>query len=463
MPLILVVDDDRDTRTVIKNLILSKGYDVVEAKDADEAFNLIDTNDIDIALIDLVLGDLSGIDVLRKIKKENPEISVIIFTGHADVPTAVEAIKLGALDYIVKPFSNDEFLLIIEKALKERRISREFEAIKKHIYSHNLKDFILSVSPIMKRIEEMAKQVSTTDLSVLITGPSGSGKEVLARFIHSLSNRRKNQFVALDCGAIPENLVESELFGYEKGAFTGADRRKDGLFEIAYGGTLFLDEISNLSFSTQAKLLRVIQERKIRHLGGKKDITLDVRIISASNRSLKKLIEEGKFREDLFHRINQFNIELPTLSERKEDIKYLSLFFLEEANKILNKKVKTISDEALKLLENYDWPGNIRELKNTIIKGVLLSDKVIIPENLGISNLKEVVNKIDDSDNSKNFDIGDTFNLKKAVKLKIIEVERELIKKALKATGGNKIKAAKLLGIDRKSLYNKIKECQLIN
>jgi len=348
MPLILVVDDDRDTRTVIKNLILNKGYDVVEAKDADEAFNLIDTNDIDIALIDLVLGDLSGIDVLRKIKKENPEISVIIFTGHADVPTAVEAIKLGALDYIVKPFSNDEFLLIIEKALKERRISREFEAIKKHIYSHNLKDFILSVSPIMKRIEEMAKQVSTTDLSVLITGPSGSGKEVLARFIHSLSNRRKNQFVALDCGAIPENLVESELFGYEKGAFTGADRRKDGLFEIAYGGTLFLDEISNLSFSTQAKLLRVIQERKIRHLGGKKDITLDVRIISASNRSLKKLIEEGKFREDLFHRINQFNIELPTLSERKEDIKYLSLFFLEEANKILNKKVKTISDEALK-------------------------------------------------------------------------------------------------------------------
>lgn len=459
MALVLIVDDDRDTRFVIRNLLLSRNYDVIEARSGTQAFETLESNDIDIAVIDLVLGDMSGIDVLKKIKSEAPEISVIMFTGHADVSTAVESIKLGAFDYLVKPFSNDDFLLAIEKALKERRISREFEAIKKHVYSHNLREFMPSRSLRMKKVEEMAGQVAGSDLSVLISGPSGSGKEVMAKFIHSLSGRRKNQFVALDCGALPENLVESELFGYEKGAFTGADKRKDGLFEIAFGGTLFLDEISNLSFSTQAKLLRVIQERKIRHLGGKKDIMIDVRIITASNRPLEQMIKEGGFREDLYHRINQFSLQMPSLAERKEDIKYLSMFFLDQANKMLNKKVKSVSDEALKALEARSWPGNIRELKNAIIRGVLLSDKTVLSENLGLGpSLAAPVSSVQQfHPDGADFD----FNLKKAVSAGAVQIERDLIEKALKHTGGNKIKAARILGIDRKSLYSKIKKCQV--
>ena len=459
MALVLIVDDDRDTRFVIRNLLLSRDYDVIEAKSGAQAFEILESNDIDIAVVDLVLGDLSGIEVLKKIKSEAPDISVVMFTGHADISTAVESIKLGALDYLVKPFSNDDFLLVAEKALKERRISREFEAIKKHVYSHNLKEFMPSMSPRMKKVEEMAGQVAGSDLSVLVNGPSGSGKEVMAKFIHSLSNRRKNQFVALDCGALPENLVESELFGYEKGAFTGADKRKDGLFEIAFGGTLFLDEISNLSFSTQAKLLRVIQERKIRRLGGKKDIMIDVRIITASNRPLEQMIKEGVFREDLYHRINQFSLQLPSLAERKEDIKYLSMFFFEQANKMLHKKVKGISDGALKALENCPWTGNIRELKNAIIRGVLLSDKLVLPENLGLvpGGAGPAVMAIPSAGAGE----GGEFNLKKAVGAKTLEVEKELIEKVLLLTGGNKIKAARVLGIDRKSLYSKIKKCRI--
>jgi transcriptional regulator with PAS, ATPase and Fis domain len=270
--------------------------------------------------------------------------------------------------------------------------------------------------------------------------------------------RNKNPFVALDCGALPENLVESELFGYEKGAFTGADRRKLGLFEISFGGTLFLDEISNLSLSTQSKLLRVLQEKKIRHLGGKKDIPVDVRIIVATNRDLLACTKEGAFREDLYHRLNQFAIVLPNLADRKEDIPVLVTYFLKEANKTLKKNVAAISNQAMEVLKDYSWPGNIRELKNTITRAVLIADKEILPEHLGIAETGSYVKT------EQHVPAGDSFKdlkLKKSVKSTVKDLEKQIIVKALNQTNGNKLKAAKLLGIDRKALYYKLKEYKI--
>ncbi|MBU2573730.1 MAG: sigma-54 dependent transcriptional regulator, partial [Elusimicrobia bacterium] len=351
------------------------------------------------------------------------------------------------------PVSNEELLLIIEKAVKERRFLMEFEALKSHLFNTTGPgETVLGESREIKNITNMAAQVAASDLTVILSGPSGSGKEVWARQIHRLSSRNKNPFVALDCGALPENLVESELFGYEKGAFTGADRKKPGLFEAAFGGTLFLDEISNLNFSTQAKLLRVLEERKIRHLGGKKDIPVDVRIIVATNKDLQAAIHAGAFREDLFHRLNQFTIALPGLAARKEDIPALALSFLTEANKTLKKNISGISESAMEILKAYSWPGNIRELKNVITRGALLAEKEILPRHLGLeSAAAAILSGVEIAE----YELKD-LDLKKSVKSFVAEVEKKLIKQALQKTSGNKLRAAKLLGIDRKALYNKI-------
>lgn len=452
---ILIAEDDADTRYVLKAALESGRHACAAAASGAEALSLAETLTFDAVVLDMVLGDSDGLTVLEKLKTEDPGLPVVILTGHADVKSAVKAMKLGALDYLVKPFGNEELLLIMEKAVKERRLKREFDALRAHVKRAHGAEPVTGASRAIKSTAVLARQVSSTDLTVILSGPSGCGKEVWAREIHRISSRGGSPFVALDCGALPENLVESELFGYERGAFTGADRRKSGLFEAAFGGTLFLDEIANLTPGTQAKLLRVLEERKIRHLGGKKDIPVDTRVIVAANRDLPACIKEGSFREDLYHRLNQFTLPVPSLAERKEDIPTLAAFFLREAEKLVNKKIETISDSALAELAAYAWPGNVRELKNVIIRAALLSGGEILPEHLGLGRKAAVSAPAVTGAAVENFD------LKENLKLSRASTERRLITAALAETGGNKLKAAKLLSIDRKALYTKIKEYSL--
>lgn len=451
---ILIVEDDADTRWVLKAALESGRHACATAASGAEAMALAEALTFDAVVLDMVLGDSDGLTILAKLKNEDPGLPVVILTGHANVHSAVKAMKLGALDYLIKPFGNEELLLIMEKAVKERRLKREFDALRSHVKRAQGAEPIFGSSKEIKNTAALARQVAATDLTVILSGPSGAGKEVWAREIHRLSNRGDSPFVALDCGALPENLVESELFGYERGAFTGADRRKPGLFEVAFGGTLFLDEIANLTTATQAKLLRVLEERKIRHLGGKKDIPVDARVIVASNSDLPARIKEGAFREDLYHRLNQFTLRVPSLAERKEDIPALAAFFLREAEKLVNKKIETISDSALAALAAYPWPGNVRELKNVIIRAALLCEGEILTSHLGLGGA-EAVKGCPLAPASENFDLKENLRQARA------ETERRLICAALTATNGNKVKAAKLLSIDRKALYDKIKTYSL--
>ena len=453
---ILIVEDDADTRWVLKAALESGRHACSTAASGAEAIALAEALTFDAVVLDMVLGDSDGLTVLAKLKNEDPGLPVVILTGHANVQSAVKAMKLGALDYLIKPFGNEELLLIIEKAVKERRLKREFDALRSHVKRAHGAEPVFGSSKEIKNTAALARQVAATDLTVILSGPSGSGKEVWAREIHRLSNRGDSPFVALDCGALPENLVESELFGYERGAFTGADRRKPGLFEVAFGGTLFLDEIANLTTATQAKLLRVLEERKIRHLGGKKDIPIDARVIVASNSDLPSRIKEGAFREDLYHRLNQFTLRVPSLTERKEDIPALAAFFLREAEKLVNKKIETISDSALAALSAYAWPGNVRELKNVITRAALLCEGEILPSHLGLGGV-EAVKGCALAPAPENFDLKENLRQARA------ETERRLICAALTATNGNKVKAAKLLSIDRKALYDKIKTYSLLD
>ena len=459
---ILIIEDDQDTRYVLKVVLESKKHTVKEASSGKEALAEIENTVFDAVILDRILGDMDGLVVLDKIKKDDQCLPVIMLTGHADVQSAVKAMKLGALEYLVKPFGNEELLLIIERAIKERRFFREFEALRDHILNSNLKEIVFGESTQIKAVADNVGQVAKTELTVILFGPSGSGKEIWAKQVHNLSLRNKNPFLALDCGALPENLVESEIFGYEKGAFTGADRQKKGLLEVAFGGTLFLDEISNLTLSTQAKLLRVLQERKIRRVGGKKDIPIDVRIIVATNSSLSEGIKDGNFREDLFHRLNQFSINLPSLLDRKADIPALAIFFLKEANKTLKKNVENISSQALEILSEYSWPGNIRELKNIMTRDTLLADKTIFPDHLGFSqSVDDIAKKMEFKDKEEIDDnsLGEeNYDIKGAVKSASAEIEKRIISKVLIKAKGNKVLSAKLLGIDRKALYYKIKE-----
>ncbi|MBI5743099.1 MAG: sigma-54-dependent Fis family transcriptional regulator [Elusimicrobia bacterium] len=446
---ILIAEDDADTRFVLKAALENGRHSCAAAASGSEALGLAEALTFDAVVLDMVLGDTDGLSILEKLKSDDPGLPVVILTGHADVASAVKAMKLGALDYLVKPFGNEELLLIIEKAVKERRLRREFDALRGHVARAHGAEPVFGASKEIKNTAALAAQVAATDLTVILSGPSGCGKEVWAREIHRLSSRGESPFVALDCGALPENLVESELFGYERGAFTGADRRKPGLFETAFGGTLFLDEIANLTTATQAKLLRVLEERRIRHLGGKKDIPVDTRVIVAANKDLPACIKAGAFREDLYHRLNQFTLRVPSLAERKEDIPALAAFFLKEAEKLVNKKVETISDSALAALLAYEWPGNVRELKNVITRAALLSSGEILPANLGLGGQGQAAQPA--AATVENFDMKENLRVARA------ETERRLIKAALSQTGGNKVKAARLLSIDRKALYDKIK------
>ncbi len=448
---ILIVDDEKDMRWLLSNFLKEDGYTVDEAEDCGDALDIFKKNSPpDLVLLDLRMpGEMDGIDLLKKIKTTRPEIQVIILTAYGNIGSAVEATKLGAYDYLTKPFENERLRITIKRALESQKLTQEVLQLKIELKKEFDLESIMGSSPEIKNIFGRIDKVAATNFTVLIEGESGTGKEIVAHAIHRASLRGNALFVAVDCGAIPDTLIESELFGYEKGAFTGADRGKKGQFELADNGTIFLDEIGNLPYHVQNKLLRMIQERQIQKLGAKHAFPTDVRIIVATNIPLLKLVEERKFRSDLYYRLDEFKIELPPLRKRKEDIPFLAKEFIEEGNLELKKNVKGLQKDSLTMLIHHHWPGNARELKNVIKRAVLLAEDVIEPSHLIFDNgapapLPVLLEE----------EITEDMSLKEVAKM----AEKRAIERAIVKSTGNKSKASKILRIDYKTLLSKIKE-----
>lgn len=446
MSKILIIDDDTFICEILKKQLTSNGYKVETAFSGKSGMEAIKNSQFELVLCDFRLPDTDGLELLQKIKAIDPSTLVIIITAYADVRQAVKLMKMGAEDYITKPLQQEEILALIRQ-----KLTREEPAAKKeqdHIYTDG--DFIMGKSDNMRSVINLSRRVAPTNMSVLIQGETGTGKEYIARFIHQHSKRNNKPFVALDCGAIPKDLANSELFGHIKGSFTGAVRDKEGVFQQANGGTLFLDEIGNLSYDIQVRLLRVLQERTVSRVGENKTQKVDVRIITASNDDLLDEVNQNNFREDLYHRVNEFKINLPALRERKEDILFFASHFLDASNKELGLRIKRISSDSELIFQKYQWHGNLRELKNVIKRAALLApgDEIIrdcLP--------REIVYPSDSEMNSDKVEIGES-KLKDASS----EFEKQLILRTIEEAGFNKSKAARLLKIDRKTLYNKIKQ-----
>jgi len=453
MEKILIIDDDQDFQFTVSQILKEENYEVSAKGYGKAALKAVKKDSPHLILLDIRLPDMDGMKVLEEIKKINKNMGVVMITGFGEVNGAVRAMKLGALDYITKPFDTRELILRVKKALETQYLIREVEGLRRKLGENIPVKETMGESPAIRRILKQVEIVAPTDLTVILQGESGTGKELIAQMIHQESKRKNKPFVAIDCGAIPVELAESELFGYEKGAFTGSDAQKEGRFEQANGGVLFLDEISNLSDAIQMKLLRVIQERKLQHLGGKKDIQIDVRIIVATNCDLFQEVKRGNFRNDLFQRLNEFHILLPALRERKEDIPILVKYFLKEANHEFHKNIRGFSPAAMKFLLDYYWPGNVRELKNLIKKAALLADS----EEISISHLSSMTMRpLNEIGLPRIFDNED---------LPFEEItrnfEKNLIQRALEETGYNKTRAAKILKLHRKALYRKMKSLGL--
>ncbi len=488
MPKVLIIDDDRDICFLLNKFLVKHGYETQEAYTPKKALEILDeVSDFDLVLCDYRLEGMDGKTMLLKIKEKYPSLPVIIITGYNDLKTAVDVMKLGAYDYVTKPLFPEEILNTIQSALSQQPGHATMQArngtvealekpIEKKRPSSDNGEYIFGSSTVFQQLMDQIVLVAPTDYSVIIYGESGSGKEAIAQEIHKRSKRSSFPFIAIDCGALSKELAGSELFGHEKGAFTGAVSQKAGSFELANGGTIFLDEIANLSYEIQVSLLRVIQERKMRRVGGTRDIALDVRIIIASNEKLWDSAQKGKFREDLFHRFNEFTIDLPPLRQRKEDIMTFARHFLLKANDSLNKKIKGFTPEVEDIFRNYVWHGNLRELKNVVKRAALLTDGDWIEVRslpFEISNYRKLLfeqsgeQPVETTSPVVQREV--TGNpLRKplsenSLKEASIDLEYEMILKALKETNFNKSKAAKLLNIDRKTLYNKIKLYQELN
>lgn len=483
MPKILIVDDDKDMCLLLERFLRKKNYEVVVANSGKEALNVLFRNNVHLVLCDYKLEDVTGAELLTSIRKEYADLPVIIITAYSDIKTAVDAMKKGAFDYVTKPLFPDEILLTIEKALKSGGVPGNVNGLtldgnKVQVQGAPAKEkpatlssdrFVAGKSPLFKNILEQVRRVAPTDYSVIIYGESGSGKEVLANEIHQQSRRAKAPFVAVDCGALSKELAGSELFGHEKGAFTGALNQKTGIFEVANGGTVFLDEIANLSYDIQVSLLRAVQERKIRRVGGTKDIDFDVRIIVASNEELWEAAKKGKFREDLFHRFNEFSIKIPPLRDRREDVMQFATHFLAQANEELNKGIKGFAPEVEDIFRKYVWHGNLRELKNVIKRTSLLTDGEFIEvtalpfEIINYSKLNFEEEEVPAAKDAK-AEMGEILPRREdslgehSLKDAAADAEYLTILKALKEVNFNKSKAARLLNVDRKTLYNKIKQ-----
>lgn len=463
MKKVLVIDDDVYVRDALSNILTQKGFLVDKAENGLEGLKLIKERDYDVLLIDLVMPEMGGIELLRELNKENIDTLAIVITAFAAVDTAVEAMKLGAIDYITKPFNIDELIVIIEKAIKIYDLKKENTAYRRQLQKIHGFENIIGNSPKMQEIFSLISKVADSDATILITGESGTGKELIAKTIHYMSYRSKYPFVPINCGAIPKELLESEFFGYEKGAFTGAVATKKGRVELADRGTLFLDEIGELLLPLQVKLLRFIQEREFERVGGGKTLKVDVRIISATNRDLEKDVLDGKFREDLFYRLNVIPIHIPPLRERREDIPLLFNHFISKFCKKRKRPVLSISKDAMRCLESYHWPGNIRELENLCDRlSVLVSGNRIeiydLPEKF-ITKDKDLYNSaIKLNVMSSNFVFPENgFDLNKVID----DFERKAIVEALKQAGGVKSKAATLLGLNRTTLLEKMKKMRI--
>ena len=443
MAKILLIEDDVPFCKLLEKFLLKKSIDVVTAFSGSDAKDKLKTTDFNLIITDLRLPDYDGIALMKEIKANYQDIPVVLMTGYSDVNTAVKAIKNGAADYISKPFNPEEVLLVITNALQNAGEVAPKQGLldrknNKKATITSTSAFVKGISTASQKLAEYINLVSPTNMSVLIIGESGTGKEVIAKSIHENSLRKNRNFIAVDCGSIPKELAASEFFGHVKGSFTGAIQDKIGFFEAANGGTIFLDEIGNLSYENQIQLLRALQERKIKPVGSNKEIDVDIRIITATNEDLREAVKNGDFREDLYHRINEFSIHSPSLIERNEDLMLFSDFFLEKSNHELNKNVIGFSDDVIAIFQNYRWPGNLRELQNCIKRATLLTKGDFVQK---------------ESLPAEFFQIEESLN----TDFSLFENEKETILEALNKTNNNKTKAAKLLKINRKTLYNKLK------
>lgn len=448
---VLLVDDEAKIREILKLVLEKEGYYVHTSKNGSEALSALKNEDFDVMITDLKMPKMDGLELMREIKQKGIKVNVIFITAYADIKDAVEAIKLGAFDYLEKNFKMEELLSVVREAVKEQKMKDENESLKKKLAEHSSFFGIIGESPKIKEIKELIIKIANSQASVLLTGESGTGKEMFARAIHMCSKRKNKPFVAINCAALPQTLLESELFGYEKGAFTGALKQKKGKFEQANEGTIFLDEIGEMNIQTQSKLLRVLQEREYERVGGLETIKVDIRVITATNRDLEEAIKAGDFREDLYYRINVIPIHIPPLRERREDIPLLAEYFLKKFNVDYKKNIELISMEVIDIFMEYDWPGNIRELKNVIERAVAITEPdvdILMPHHLRPQLICPKKEK-------------DLLEIQDG--LSLAEFEKYYIYNTLKKVNWNKSKAAQILGINRQTLYNKMKELSIEN
>ena len=453
MSTILVIDDKDSMREMLTASLTSEGYDVEVASSGDVGIAKSKEKHFDVILTDLKMPDISGMEVLTQVKEHDPETAVIVMTAYGTIETAVEAMKRGAFDFLQKPFDIDHLQMLVERALENQRLVAENLLLREELAQSLGFAQIIGASEKMVEVSRLVQKVSPSDTAVLLTGESGTGKELFARAIHSISNRKNKPYITINCAAIPGELLENELFGSERGAFTSSHARKMGKFEIADGGTVFLDEIGDLEFSLQAKLLRVLQEHSFERLGGNKPIEVDVRVIAATNQNLQEAIGKQKFREDLFYRLSVFPIHIPPLRERHDDIVPLANYFVEKYSRRMKKGEKSLSREAIVILERYHWPGNVRELENTIERSIILTEgKKIKPEHLAIR-----------LPSSEDIRLREGAGLRDVGQYAQAQAERGMIVRVLGQTHGNKRKTAEILKIDYTTLFEKIKKYAIDN
>lgn len=448
---ILLVEDDEYVLGSIKILLNKEGYEVNTALDGLEALDLYRKDSYDLVVADLKMPQMDGIELLKQLKLEFPDVSLIMMTAYGSIRTAVEAMKMGAYDYVTKPVSAEEIRLVIQRAFERQNLIIEIRTLRKELEERFGLDNIIGKSYAMQRVYDLILQVAITDATVLITGETGTGKELVAHAIHHNSKRKNCPFVVINCSALPESLLESELFGHEEGAFTGATKQRIGKFEFADTGTVFFDEMGNLPLSMQTKLLRLLQEKSFERVGGNQTIKVDVRVLAATNKDLNKLSEEGCFRKDLYYRLNVIPIQLPSLKERREDIPLLVTHFIEKYNKVFKKEIKSISQDVLNMMMSYCWPGNVRELENLVERTVIMAKDYVISEiELPMPNQKQARERFEDTDNDQITD--------NSLEDFLAHYENIYITKLLKRCKGRIDSSAKISGIDVKTLYRKMKK-----
>jgi two-component system, NtrC family, response regulator HydG len=443
---ILVAEDDLATGQAWSELIASWGYKVSIAEDGKRALELADSYDPHILLLDLRLPHLNGLEVLSELRQRGVEIPTIMISGEGDISDAVQAIKLGAYDYLRKPVDPPHLRVLLNNLSAHLTISQENQRLRRRLLRAGELGRLVGQSAPMRRVMTLIEQVAPSTASVVILGDSGTGKELVARTIHELSPRHAGPYVAINCAALPDTLMESELFGHERGAFTGADRRREGCFELANGGTLLLDEIGEMKAELQAKLLRVLEEGKLRRLGGSGEISIDVRVLASTNRNLETAIRDGRFRDDLYYRLNVFSIELPPLCEHPDDIPALIEHFMREIEAPAGKTVRGVEAEALEVLKGFRWPGNVRQLRNVIERALIVTTGSLI----GVADLPAELKRAGGGNEVLEIKLGASLD----------EVERELIKRTVEFAGGNKSRAAEILGVSLKTLYNRLERYQ---